>query len=115
MAMLGSACYSCELSLVLFVARRAVTRFYVCKWFLTCLCGRPRRLASVSRLRFRNRSLHSSIRNFLLLQDSAAMLRELGLVLGMWVEVGEELKTGKAAQGGARRVPQGGRLEKLPA
>jgi len=43
------------------------------------------------------------------------MLRELGLVLGMWVEVGEELKTGKAAQGGARRVPQGGRLEKLPA
>ncbi|MFZ8810726.1 MAG: hypothetical protein ACO2PN_21785 [Pyrobaculum sp.] len=43
------------------------------------------------------------------------MLRELRLVGGMWVEFGEELKTGKAAQGGARRVPQGGRLEKPPA
>jgi hypothetical protein len=47
---------------------------------------------------------------------STVMLRELGLVRGMQTEVGEELKTGKAAvQGGARRVPQGGRLEKLPA
>jgi hypothetical protein len=44
------------------------------------------------------------------------MFRELKLVREMWVEVGEELKTGKAAaSGGARRVPQGGRLEKLPA
>jgi hypothetical protein len=42
------------------------------------------------------------------------MFRELKLVRGMRVEVGEELKTGKAAQGGARRVPQDGRLEKLP-
>ncbi len=43
------------------------------------------------------------------------MFRELKLVREMRVEVGEELKTGKAALGGARRVPQGGRLEKLPA
>jgi hypothetical protein len=43
------------------------------------------------------------------------MFRELGLVRGMQTEVGEVLKTGKAAQVGARRVPQGGRLEKLPA
>jgi hypothetical protein len=43
------------------------------------------------------------------------MFRDLRLVRGMWVEVGEELKTGKAALGGARRVPQGGRLEKPPA
>jgi hypothetical protein len=44
------------------------------------------------------------------------MFRELKLVRGMRTEVGEELKTGKAAtSGGARRVPQGGRLEKLPA
>jgi len=43
------------------------------------------------------------------------MLRDLRLVRGMWVEVGEKLKTGKAALGGARRVPQGGRLEKPPA
>jgi hypothetical protein len=36
------------------------------------------------------------------------MFRELGLVWGMWV--------GRAAAlGGARRVPQGGRLEKPPA
>jgi len=41
------------------------------------------------------------------------MLRELRLIRGM--RVGEELKTGKAALGGARRVPQGGRLEKPPA
>jgi len=64
---------------------------------------------------FHNRSLHSSIRNFLLLYDSAVMFRDLRLARGMRTEVGEELKTGKAAQGGARRVPQGGRLEKLPA
>jgi hypothetical protein len=37
------------------------------------------------------------------------------LIRGMRMEVGEELKTGKAALGGARRVPQGGRLEKPPA
>jgi len=43
------------------------------------------------------------------------MFRELGFVWGMWVEVGEELKTGKAALGGARRVPQDGPLEKPPA
>jgi hypothetical protein len=44
------------------------------------------------------------------------MFRDLRLIRGMRVEVGEELKTGKAAaSGGARRVPQGGRLEKLPA
>ena len=44
------------------------------------------------------------------------MLRELGLVREMRTEVGEELKTGRAAAlGGARRVPQGGRFEKLPA
>ncbi len=39
------------------------------------------------------------------------MPRELGLVRGMRVKVGEELKAGKAALGGARRV----RLEKPPA
>ncbi len=39
------------------------------------------------------------------------MFRELGLVWGMRMEVGEELKTGRAALGGARRV----RLEKPPA
>jgi hypothetical protein len=43
------------------------------------------------------------------------MFRELKLVREMWVEVREKLKTGKAALGGARRVPQGGRLEKPPA
>jgi len=43
------------------------------------------------------------------------VFRELGLVRGMWTEVGEELKTGRAALGGARRVPQGGYLEKPPA
>jgi hypothetical protein len=43
------------------------------------------------------------------------MFRELRLVRGMRVEVGEELKTGKAAQGGARRVSQDNRLEKPPA
>jgi len=39
------------------------------------------------------------------------MLRELRLIRRMRTEVGEELKTGKAALGGARRV----RLEKPPA
>jgi len=43
------------------------------------------------------------------------MLRDLRLIRGMRVEVGEELKAGKAALGGARRVPQGGRPEKPPA
>jgi hypothetical protein len=43
------------------------------------------------------------------------MFRELRLVWGTWVEVGEELKTGRAALGGARRVLQGGRLEEPPA
>jgi len=76
-----------------------------------------RRLASVSRLRLRNSSLHSSIHNFLLLCDSAVMLRDLRLVRGMWVEVGEELKTEKAAHVGAQRaaVELRGRLEKPPA
>jgi len=74
-----------------------------------------RRLASASRLRFRNSSLHSSIHNFLLLCDSAVVFRESRLVRGMRVEVGEELKTGRAALGGARRVLQVGRLEKQPA
>ncbi len=39
------------------------------------------------------------------------MFRELRLVRGMQTEVGEELKTGEAALGGARCV----RLEKPPA
>jgi hypothetical protein len=39
------------------------------------------------------------------------MPRELGLVREMRTEVGEELKTERAALGGARRV----RLEKPPA
>ncbi len=39
------------------------------------------------------------------------MPRELRLVWGMRTEVGEELKTGRAALGGARRV----RLEEPPA
>jgi hypothetical protein len=46
---------------------------------------------------------------------SETMPRELKLVWEMRTEVGEKLKTGKGAQGGARRVPQGGRLEKPPA
>ncbi len=46
---------------------------------------------------------------------SEAVFRELKLVWEMRTEVGEELKTGKAAWGGARRVPQGGYLEKPPA
>jgi hypothetical protein len=43
------------------------------------------------------------------------MLRDSRLVRGVRVEFGEELKAGKAALGGAQRVPQGGRLEKPPA
>ncbi len=39
------------------------------------------------------------------------MSRDLRLIRGMRMEVGEELKTGRAALGGARRV----RLEKPPA
>jgi hypothetical protein len=42
------------------------------------------------------------------------MFRDLRLVRGRRVEVGEELKTGKAAQGGGF-APQDGRLEKPPA
>jgi hypothetical protein len=53
---------------------------------------------------------------FLLLCDSAVMFRELKLVRGMRTEVGEELKTGKIAQGGAQRAAAElrGRLEKQP-
>jgi hypothetical protein len=45
------------------------------------------------------------------------MFRELKLVRGRRVEVGEELKTGKAALGGVQRAAAElrGRLEKLPA
>jgi len=45
------------------------------------------------------------------------MFRELKLVWGMRVEVGEELKTGKAARGGAQRAATElrGRPEKPPA
>jgi hypothetical protein len=45
------------------------------------------------------------------------MFRELKLVREMRTEVGEELKTGKATQGGAQRAAAElrGRLEKLPA
>jgi hypothetical protein len=42
------------------------------------------------------------------------MFRELKLVRGMRMEVGEELKTGRAALGGSF-APQDGRLEKPPA
>jgi hypothetical protein len=42
------------------------------------------------------------------------MFKELRLVRGMRVEVGEKLKTGRAVQGGDF-APQDGRLEKLPA
>jgi len=35
---------------------------------------------------------------------SAVMLRDLRLIRGMWVEVGEELKTEKAALGGVQRA-----------
>jgi len=52
-----------------------------------------------------------------LLCDSEVVFRELRLVWGMRVEVGEELKTGKAALGGAQRAAAElrGRLEKPPA
>jgi hypothetical protein len=45
------------------------------------------------------------------------MFRELRLIRGMWVEVGEELKAEKAAQGGAQQAAAElrGRLEKPPA
>jgi len=45
------------------------------------------------------------------------MFRELKLVREMRMEVGEELKTGKAAQGGVQRAAAElkGRLEKPPA
>jgi hypothetical protein len=45
------------------------------------------------------------------------MFRELRLVRGMRMEVGEELKAGKAVQDGAQRAAAElmGRLEKLPA
>jgi hypothetical protein len=44
------------------------------------------------------------------------MFREMRLIRGMRMEVEEELKTGKAAQGGAQRAAAElrGRLEKLP-
>ncbi len=42
------------------------------------------------------------------------MFRELRLIRGMQTEVGEELKTGRAALGGGF-APQDGRLEKPPA
>jgi hypothetical protein len=55
--------------------------------------------------RLRNRSLHSSIRNFLLLCDSAVMFRELKLV--------REMRAGRAAALGGGFAPQGGyRAEK---
>jgi hypothetical protein len=43
------------------------------------------------------------------------MFREFKLVREMRVEVGEELKTGKAAALGGGFAPQDGRLEKPPA
>jgi hypothetical protein len=43
------------------------------------------------------------------------MLRELKLVREMRVEVGEELKTGRAAALGGCLAPQSGNPEKLPA
>jgi len=43
------------------------------------------------------------------------MLREFKLVREMRTEVGEKLKTGKAAALGGGFAPQDGRLEKLPA
>jgi len=46
---------------------------------------------------------------------SEAVFRELRLVREIRTEIEEELRRGKAALGGARRVPQGGRLEKPPA
>jgi len=48
---------------------------------------------------------------------SGVVFRELKLVRGMRMEVGEELKTGKAAQVGAQRAAAElmGYSEKLPA
>ncbi len=43
------------------------------------------------------------------------MFRELRLIRGMRVEVGEKLKAGKAAASGGDFAPQDCRLEKLPA
>jgi len=43
------------------------------------------------------------------------MLRDLRLIRGMRGEVGEELKTGKAAALGRGFAPQDGRLERPPA
>ncbi len=43
------------------------------------------------------------------------MFRELKLVRGMRIEVGEKLKTERAAALGGGFAPQDGRLEKLPA
>jgi len=43
------------------------------------------------------------------------MFRDLRLIRGMRTEVGEELKTGKAAALGGGFAPQDDRLEKLPA
>jgi hypothetical protein len=54
---------------------------------------------------FHNRSLHSSIHNFLLLCDSAVMFRELKPAL--WA--------GRAAALGGGFAPQDNRPEKLPA
>jgi len=56
---------------------------------------------------FRNRSLHSSIHNFLLLCDSAVMFRELKLV--------REMRAERATALGGCFAPQDGRLEKPPA
>ena len=47
--------------------------------------------------------------------DSAVMFRELKLVRGMRVEVGEELKAGKAALGVGFAPQDGYRAEKPPA
>ncbi len=51
------------------------------------------------------------------MRDSGVVFRELRLVRGKRVEVGEELKAGKAALAGVRRAAAElrGRLEKLPA
>jgi hypothetical protein len=48
---------------------------------------------------------------------SGVVFREMRLIRGMRMEVGEELKRGKAAQGGAQRAAAElrGRLEKPPA
>jgi hypothetical protein len=43
------------------------------------------------------------------------MFREMRLVRGMWTEVGEELKAGRAAALGGDSASQDGHLEKPPA